>query len=96
MTTMLTPSACEGGMVTEAVVQLTSLRVQHRQLTTFAAMLERAGQYVEAAAQWQQAELHAPGEQSRLWCEARQARCLRMAPQAAHSYGQASRQRTQV
>lgn len=94
MTAMSTPLSGEEGMVSEAVVQMTSLRVLHRKLTVFAAMLERAGQYLEAAAQWHQAELHAPGEQSQLWCEARRARCLRMAPQEAQSYGQASRQRT--
>lgn len=90
----ISPQSCESGMVSEEMVQMTSRRVLHRQLTTFAALLERVGQYLEAAEQWRQAELHAPGEQSQLWCEARRARCLRMAPHAAHSYEQASRQRT--
>lgn len=93
MTTLSIPPVIDGGMVSDAVVQMTSLRVQYRQLTTNAAILERAGHYPEAAEQWRQAELLAPGAKSRFWCEARQAQCLRRIPQAPQSYEQAGRKR---
>lgn len=93
MTTLPAPVLRDGGMDNDTVVQMTSLRVQYRQLTTFAAILERAGHYLEAAEQWRQAERMAPGAQSRFWCEARQAWCLRRISLAPQSYRQAGRKR---
>lgn len=80
--------------INDAVAQMTSLRVQYRQLAAAAAALERAGIYPEAAEQWRQAGQLAPGVQSRFWCEVRQARCLREIPREVQSYGQASARRT--
>ncbi|WP_413469852.1 ANR family transcriptional regulator [Serratia quinivorans] len=81
---------------------MTSPRELYRRIAEAAATLEQRGNHAEAAKQWYQAGLLAPGPRSRFWCEVRYTLCLRCMRLEAYSlecegteYRQARRGRTE-